>query len=60
MILLAFRISHSLNTKGHAGSEKNTQQFQEFLTKMNTKQRQSIDQILGELAETAGLSDTYT
>ena len=34
-----------------------TQQFQEILTQMNTIQRQSIDQKLRQLAETAGLSD---
>ena len=36
-----------------------TQQFQELLTKMDTIQRQSIDQNLRELAETAGFSDIY-
>ena len=36
-----------------------TQQFQELLTEMNTKQRQSIDQNLRKLAETAGFSDIY-
>ena len=34
-----------------------TQQFQELLTKMDTIQRQSIDQNLRKLAETAGFSD---
>ena len=37
-----------------------TQHFQELLTQMNTIQRQSIDQNLGKLAETAGFSDIYT
>ena len=37
-----------------------TQQFQELLTQMETIQRQSIDQNLGKLAETAGFSDIYT
>ena len=37
-----------------------TQQFQEFLTKMDTIQRQSIDQNLRKLAETAGFSDIKT
>ena len=37
-----------------------TQQFQELLTKMDTIQRQSIDEILRKLAETAGFSDIYT
>ena len=37
-----------------------TQQFQELLTQMDTTQRQSIDQNLGKLAETAGFSDIYT
>ena len=36
-----------------------TQQFQELLTKMDTIQRQSIDQSLRKLAETAGFSDIY-
>ena len=35
------------------------QQFQEFLSQMDTIQRQSIDQNLRELAETACFSDTY-
>ena len=34
-----------------------TQQFQDLLTKMDKKQRQSIDQSLRKLAETAGFSD---
>ena len=34
-----------------------TQQFQELLTQMDTIQRQSIDQNLRKLAETAGFSD---
>ena len=37
-----------------------TQQFQELLTKMDTMKRQSIDQNLRKLAETAGFSDIYT
>ena len=36
-----------------------TQQFRELLTKMDTIQRQSIDQNLRKLAETAGFSDIY-
>ena len=36
-----------------------TQQFEELLTKMVTIQRQSIDQNLRKLAETAGFSDIY-
>ena len=36
-----------------------TQQFQETLTKMETIQRQSIDQNLRTLAETSGFSDIY-
>ena len=35
------------------------QQFQELLTKMDTIQRQSIDQNLRKLAEIAGFSDIY-
>ena len=37
-----------------------TQQFQELLTQMDTIQRQSIDQNLRKLAETAGFSVIYT
>ena len=37
-----------------------TQQFQELLTQMYTTQRQSIDQKLRKLAETAGFADIYT
>ena len=37
-----------------------TQKFQELLRQMDTIQRQSIDQNLGKLAETAGFSDIYT
>ena len=37
-----------------------TQQFQELLTQMDTIQRQSIDQNLHKLAETAGFADIYT
>ena len=36
-----------------------TKHFQELLTKMDTIQRQSIDQNLRKLAETAGFSDIY-
>ena len=36
------------------------QQFQELLTQMDTIQRQSIDQNLRKLAETAGFADIYT
>ena len=36
-----------------------TQQFHELITKTDTKQRQSIDQNLRKLAETAGFSDIY-
>ena len=37
-----------------------TQQFQELLTQMDTIQRQSMDQNLRKLAETAGIADIYT
>ena len=37
-----------------------TQQFQKLLTQMDTIQRQSIDQNLRKLAETAGFADIYT
>ena len=36
-----------------------TKHFQELLTKMDTIQRQSIDQNIRKLAETAGFSDIY-
>ena len=36
-----------------------TQKFQDLLTKMDTTQRQSIDENLRKLAETAGFSDIY-
>ena len=36
-----------------------TQQFQELLTKMDTIERQSIDQNLRKLAEIVGFSDIY-
>ena len=36
-----------------------TQQFQELFTKLDTTKRQSIDQNLRKLAETAGFSDIY-
>ena len=36
-----------------------TQQFQELLKQMDTIRRQSIDQNLRKLAETAGFSDIY-
>ena len=37
-----------------------TQQFQKLLRQMDTIQRQSIDQSLRKLAETAGFADIYT
>ena len=37
-----------------------TQQFQELLIQLDTIQRQSVDQNLRKLAETAGFSDIYT
>ena len=43
------------NTQHHI----RTQPFQELLTKKDTIQRQSIDQNLRKLAETAGFSDIY-
>ena len=36
-----------------------TQQFQKLLTKMDTKQRQTINQNLRKIAETAGFSGIY-
>ena len=51
--------SIGINTKSDIQHHIRTQQFQELLTKMDTIQRQSIDQNLRKLAETAGFSDTY-
>ena len=47
-------------TKSDIQHHIRTQQFQELLTQMDTIQRQSIDQNLRKLAETAGFSDIYT
>ena len=48
-----------INSKSDIQHHIRTQQFQELLTKMDTIQRQSIDQTLRKLAETAGFSDIY-
>ena len=46
-------------SKSHIQHHFRTQQFHEFLAKMDTIQRQPIDQNLRKLAETAGFSDIY-
>ena len=51
--------SIGIYTKSDIQHHMCTQQFQELLTKMDTIQRQSIDQSLRKLAETAGFSDIY-
>ena len=51
--------SIGINSKSDIQHHTCTQQFQEFLTKMDTIQRQSLDQNLRKLAETAGFSDIY-
>ena len=51
--------SIGIDSKSDVQQHIRTQQFQELLTKMDTKQRQSIDQNLRKLAETAGISDIY-
>ena len=47
-------------TKSDIQHHIRTQHFQEILTKLDTKQRQSIDQNLRKLAETAGFFDIYS
>ena len=51
--------SIGIYSKSDIQHHNRTQQFQELLTKMVTIQRQSIDQNLRKLAETAGFSDIY-
>ena len=51
--------SIGINSRSDIQHHIRTQQFQELLTKVDTIQRQSIDQNLGKLAETAELSDIY-
>ena len=51
--------SIGMYSKSAIQHHKRTQQFHELLTKMDTIQRQSIDQNLRKLAETAGFSDIY-
>ena len=51
----SIRIYSESNIQHH----NRTQQFQELLTQMDTIQRQSIDQNLRKLAQTAGFSDFY-
>ena len=52
--------SISIYSKSDIKHHIRTQQFQELLTQLDTIQRQSIDQNLRKLAETAGFSDIYT
>ena len=49
--------SISIYSKSDIQHHMRRQQFHELLTKMDTIQRQSIDQNLRKLAETVGLSD---
>ena len=51
--------SIGINVKSEIQHHIRTQNFGQLLTKMNTIQRQSIDQNLRKLAETAGFSDIY-
>ena len=51
--------SIGIYSKSDIQHHKRTQQFQELLTKKDTIQRQSIDQNLRKLAETAGFSEIY-
>ena len=52
--------SIGIYSKSDIYNHTKTQQFQELLTQVDTIQRQSIDQILRKLAETAGFADIYT
>ena len=52
--------SNGIYSKSDIQHHIRTQQFQELLTQMDTIQRQSIDQNLRKLAETAGFADIYT
>ena len=56
IVLQSIRIYSKSDIQHHI----RTQQFQEILTQMDTIQRQSIDQNLRKLAETAGFADIYT
>ena len=51
--------STGIYSKSDIQHQINTQQFQELLTKIDTIQRQSKDQNLRKLAETAGFLDIY-
>ena len=51
--------SIGINSRSDIQHHIRTQQFQELLTKVYTIQRQSIDQNLGKLPETAKFSDIY-
>ena len=52
--------SIGINSKSDFQHHMRTQHFQELLTQMDTIQRQSIDQNLRKLAETAEFADIYT
>ena len=52
--------SIGIYSKSDIQHHNRTKQFQELLTKMDTTQRQFIDQNLRKLAETVGFSDIYT
>ena len=53
-------IFDTIDSKSDIQHHIRTQQLQELLTQMDTIQRQSIDQNLRKLEETAGFSDIYT
>ena len=52
--------SISIYTKSDIQHHIRTQQFHGLLTQMDTIQRQSVDQNLRKVAETADFSDIYT
>ena len=51
--------SIGIYSKSNIQQHISTQQFEQLLMKMDTIQRQSLDQKLRKLAETAGFSDVY-
>ena len=55
----AIEISIDIYSKSYIQHHIRTQQLQELLIKKDTIQRQSINQNLRKLAETAGFSDIY-
>ena len=58
-VFTRIQISIGIYSTSDIQHHKRTQQFQELLTKMDTIQRQSLDQNLRKLAETAGFSDIW-